>query len=213
MIAGRKLVKNQPTHQITQQKWVWVAVAVVYVLRILCKPKWSLSLPCTRDKCKCYCFNLFSSTGSAHTCCQRLLGESGQLLPRLDSHRESPVLLLLVLCIRCLISMTEIAHPLQDDRQSRGGRMAGETRIRTCTFFIPCWFESLFIIADCKLFPFCDFSVDARSIAIPVSSCSLSVCVSTLCKMPLPFLAILANRSLCGLENMFRTEGKWGEVA
>lgn len=177
------------------------------MLRILYKPKWSLSLPCTRDKCKCYCFNLFSSTSSAHTCCWLFLRESCQLLPRLDSHRERPMLCLWFYVSGAWFPWQKSLIPCRSDRQSSGGRMAGETSIRTCTFFIPCWFESLFIIADFKLFPLCDFSVDA----FPVSSRSPSV--SMLCKMSLPFLATLANRSLCGVQNMFRTVGKWGEVA
>lgn len=91
--------------------------------------------------------------------------------------------------------------------------MAAETSTRTCTFFTPCWFESLFINAECKLYPFCDFSVDACGTAFLVSSHSPSICVSMLCKMPLPFLAILANRFLWRLQIIFRTVGKWGEVA
>lgn len=139
---------------------------------IYCRPKWSLGLPCTWNKCKCYWFDLLFSIGSAHTCLLHLLNESGHFLSRLGSHRERLLLLFL-----------------------RGGRMAWETSIRTCKFFIPCWFEALSVNADCKLFPFCDFLVAAPGTGLHFQFLRcLSTCVSMLHKKPLPCLVIVANR-------------------
>lgn len=131
-----------------------------------------------------------------------------QLLPRLDSHRERAMLCPWFYVSGAWFPWQKPLIPRRSDRQSRG---AGCLERLEHAHFLSHAGLSLFIIANCKLFQFCDFSVDACGTAFPVSSRSPSV--SMPCKMPLPFLAILANRSLCGLRNMFRTVGKWGEVA
>lgn len=126
---------------------------------ISCRPKWRLGVPCTWIKCKCHCFDLFSSTGSVYVCHLHFLSESGHSSPRRGSHMER--LLLLLYISGAWFPWQKLLILYRGSRQSRGSRTAQETSIRTCTFLIPCWFESPSINADCKMFPFCDFSVAA----------------------------------------------------
>lgn len=136
---------------------------------IYCRPKWSLGLPCTWNKCKCYWFDLLFSIGSAHTCLLHLLNESGHFLSRLGSHRERLLL-----------------------RFLRGRRMAWETSMQIFypmlvrISFRQCWLQ---VVPVLWLFVGCT----GHRFAFPVSSVSVYLCVHAPRKA-FTCLVIIANR-------------------